>query len=94
MTIGGIITAIIFGAIIGSLGRLIVPGKQDLPVWLTVVAGIVAAFVGTALANAFDLETRGWNFWETLFQIAAAVIIVAVLAALWPKRRAGTDARR
>ncbi|MFD0852811.1 GlsB/YeaQ/YmgE family stress response membrane protein, partial [Actinomadura adrarensis] len=85
MTIGGIITAIIFGAIIGALGRLIVPGKQNMPIWLTIVAGIIAAFIGTALANAFGLETQGWNFWETLFQIAAAVVVVALLAALWPK---------
>ena len=93
MTIGGIITAIIFGGIIGAIGRLIVPGKQNMPIWLTIVAGIIAAFVGTAIANAFNLETEGWNFWETLFQIVAAVIIVALLAALWPKRGAGRGSR-
>ncbi|XVQ07812.1 GlsB/YeaQ/YmgE family stress response membrane protein [Spirillospora sp. CA-255316] len=86
MTIGGIITAIIFGAIIGALGRLIVPGKQKMSIWLTIGVGIVAAFIGTALANVFGLQTRGWNFWETLFQIAAAVIGVYLVAAFWPKR--------
>ncbi|MFC4909371.1 GlsB/YeaQ/YmgE family stress response membrane protein [Actinomadura gamaensis] len=86
MTIGGIITAIVFGAIIGALGRLIVPGKQNMSIWLTVVVGIVAAFLGTGLAHLFGLHTKGWNFWETLFQIAFAVIGVYLVAAFWPKK--------
>ncbi|WP_067812154.1 GlsB/YeaQ/YmgE family stress response membrane protein [Actinomadura kijaniata] len=90
MTIGGIITAIIFGAIIGALGRLVVPGKQHMPIWLTVVVGIVAAFIGTGLAHLFGLKTEGWNFWETLFQVAVAAIGVYLVAAFWPKR-SGSD---
>ncbi|MFC9976387.1 GlsB/YeaQ/YmgE family stress response membrane protein [Spirillospora sp. NPDC050679] len=86
MTIGGIITALIFGAIIGALGRLIVPGKQNMPIWLTIVVGIVAAFIGTWLANLFGLKTSGWNFWETIFQVALAVIGVYLVTAFWPKR--------
>jgi uncharacterized membrane protein YeaQ/YmgE (transglycosylase-associated protein family) len=93
MTIGGIVTAIVFGAIIGALGRLILPGKQNISIWLTIVAGIIAAFIGTAIANAFDLDTEGWNFWETLFQVGAAVIIVGLLAALWPRRRGRSGTR-
>ena len=50
MTISGIISAIIIGLIIGALGRLVVPGRQSIPIWLTIIIGIVAAFVGTLLA--------------------------------------------
>jgi uncharacterized membrane protein YeaQ/YmgE (transglycosylase-associated protein family) len=89
MTIGGIFTAIIFGAIIGALGRLIVPGKQSMSIWLTVLVGIVAAFAGTGLAHLFNLKTSGWNFWETLFQIAFAVIGVYLVSAFWPKKSSG-----
>ena len=42
MTVTGIITAIIVGLVIGALGRLVVPGKQNIPIWLTIVIGIVA----------------------------------------------------
>ena len=31
MTVTGIITALIVGLIIGALGRLVVPGKQNIP---------------------------------------------------------------
>lgn len=87
MTIGGIFTAIIFGAIIGAVGRLIVPGKQNMPIWLTVVVGIVAAFVGSWLARGvFGWDTKGFNFGETLLQVGVAAIGVFAVAALWPRK--------
>ena len=51
MSITGIITAIVIGAIIGGLGRLLLPGRQPIGVVLTVLIGIVAALVGTAIAQ-------------------------------------------
>jgi len=36
MTVTGIITAIVIGAIIGALARLILPGRQNIPIWLTI----------------------------------------------------------
>ena len=35
MDITGIFTAIVVGALVGALGRLAVPGRQRLAVWLT-----------------------------------------------------------
>jgi uncharacterized membrane protein YeaQ/YmgE (transglycosylase-associated protein family) len=35
VTASGIISAIIIGLIIGALGRLVVPGRQAIPIWLT-----------------------------------------------------------
>ena len=57
MTITGIITAIVIGAIIGALARQILPGRQPIPIWLTIVVGIVAAFIGTFLARAIGVST-------------------------------------
>jgi uncharacterized membrane protein YeaQ/YmgE (transglycosylase-associated protein family) len=85
MTITGILSAIIFGAIIGAIGRLLVPGKQGMPIWLTITVGVVAAFAGTGLARLLDLRTRGFNFWETIFQIGIAALGVFIVAALWPQ---------
>ena len=34
--IGVIIWAIVIGAIIGALGRLVVPGRQNISIWLTI----------------------------------------------------------
>jgi uncharacterized membrane protein YeaQ/YmgE (transglycosylase-associated protein family) len=88
MTITGIITALIIGLIIGALGRLVVPGKQNIPIWLTIVVGIVAALLGTVLANAVGVsDTKGVDWIELLFQVVLAAIGVALVAGLSGRRR-------
>jgi uncharacterized membrane protein YeaQ/YmgE (transglycosylase-associated protein family) len=47
-----IISAIIVGLIIGALGQLVLPGRQDIPIWLTILIGIVAALIGSLIASA------------------------------------------
>jgi uncharacterized membrane protein YeaQ/YmgE (transglycosylase-associated protein family) len=88
MTVTGIITAIIVGAIIGALGRLVVPGRQPIPIWLTIVVGIVAAFIGTLLARALGLPTatNGIDWIELLVQVVVAAIGVVVVANLYTRR--------
>ena len=55
MTITGIITAILIGIVVGVLGRLLVPGKQPIGMLVTILIGIVGAFVGTAIARALGI---------------------------------------
>jgi uncharacterized membrane protein YeaQ/YmgE (transglycosylase-associated protein family) len=87
MAIGGIISAIIIGAIIGALGRLAVPGRQNIPIWLTILIGIVAAFIGTFIANALGVgDTKGFDWLELIFQVAAAAIGVAIAAGVTGRR--------
>ncbi|GAA0809079.1 GlsB/YeaQ/YmgE family stress response membrane protein [Spirilliplanes yamanashiensis] len=79
MEISGIITALIIGLIIGALGRLVVPGKQNIPIWLTLVIGVVAAFLGTLLAAAIGVaETPGIDWIELALQIGLAAAGVAI----------------
>jgi uncharacterized membrane protein YeaQ/YmgE (transglycosylase-associated protein family) len=87
MTISGIISAIIIGLIIGALGRLVVPGRQPIPIWLTIVIGIVAAFIGTLLAAAFGVaNTPGIDWWELLFQVVLAAVGVSLVAGSYRRR--------
>ena len=81
MTVTGIITALIVGLIIGALGRLVVPGKQNIPIWLTLVIGVVAALLGTVIARAVGVaDTKGVDWLELLFQVVLAAIGVALTA--------------
>jgi uncharacterized membrane protein YeaQ/YmgE (transglycosylase-associated protein family) len=87
MTVTGIITAIIIGAIIGFLGRLVAPGRQDIPIWLTVVVGIVAAFIGTWIAGLFGVaDTSGIDWLEIVMQVVVAAIGVIVVAGIYGRR--------
>jgi uncharacterized membrane protein YeaQ/YmgE (transglycosylase-associated protein family) len=89
VTVTGILTAIVVGLIIGALGRLVLPGRQDIPIWLTIVIGIVAAIIGTLLANALGVgRTRGIDWIELMIQIALAAGGVALVAGRYaPGRR-------
>ncbi|MEU8007884.1 GlsB/YeaQ/YmgE family stress response membrane protein [Catellatospora sp. NPDC049111] len=81
MTVAGIISAIIVGLVIGALGRLVVPGRQSLPIWLTIVVGIVAAIIGTAIAQAVGVAvTDGIDWIELVFQVGLAALGVALIA--------------
>jgi uncharacterized membrane protein YeaQ/YmgE (transglycosylase-associated protein family) len=88
VTIGGIISAIIVGLVIGALGRLVVPGRQNIPIWLTIVVGIIAAFIGTAIARAFGVaNTPGIDWIELLIQVAVAAVGVGLVAGIGGRRR-------
>ena len=88
MTAQGIITAIIIGAIIGALGRLVLPGRQSMSILLTIVVGIVAALIGTFIANALGVNyTAGVDWIELFIQIALAAIGVALVAGYGGRRR-------
>jgi uncharacterized membrane protein YeaQ/YmgE (transglycosylase-associated protein family) len=93
MTVTGIISAIIVGLIIGALGRLVVPGRQPIPIWLTIVIGIVAAFIGSFIAGALGYaNSNGGIPWILLIiQIIVAAIGVVIAANLYARR--GTTRR-
>jgi len=95
MTITGIITAIVIGAIIGALARLILPGRQNIPIWLTIVVGIVAAVIGTFLARAIGIPTAtsGIDWLELVVQLIVAVIGVAVVVGIYSRRGVRSDTR-
>jgi uncharacterized membrane protein YeaQ/YmgE (transglycosylase-associated protein family) len=86
MTISGIITAIIVGLILGVVGRAIAPGKQDIPIWLTIVVGIVAALIGSAIVGPMR-DTNGVDWVEILVQVILAVIGVMGAATLYGGRK-------
>jgi uncharacterized membrane protein YeaQ/YmgE (transglycosylase-associated protein family) len=81
MSPASVIGAIVIGAIIGVLGRLVVPGRQKMPVWLTVLVGIVAALIGTAIARALGVaDTARIDWLELLIQVLVAAVGVALVS--------------
>jgi uncharacterized membrane protein YeaQ/YmgE (transglycosylase-associated protein family) len=79
MTVGSIISAIIVGLIIGALGRLVLPGKQDIPIWLTILIGVVAALIGTAIVGSLS-DTKGFDWIEFGTQVVLAAVGVAIVS--------------
>ena len=87
MHVSGIITAIIVGLVIGALGRLVVHGKQNIPIWLTIVIGIVAAIIGTFIAAGLGVnDTKGIDWIELLIQVVLAAVGVGLVAGVRGRR--------
>lgn len=80
--------AIIAGLIVGVLARAVLPGKQAIPIWLTIVLGIGGALLGNALASGIGVrDTPGIDWIRHVLQIAVAAGLIAVVAPMWAKRR-------
>jgi len=87
MTPGGIVTAIIIGLIIGALGRLVVPGRQSIPLWLTLLVGVGAALLGTVISGAMGVrDTAGIDWIEIAIQIGLAALGVALVTGMAGRR--------
>ncbi|MFI7337779.1 GlsB/YeaQ/YmgE family stress response membrane protein [Streptomyces sp. NPDC050085] len=88
MEISGIFTAILIGIVLGTLGRLVIPGRQRIGVLWTILVGIVAALVGTAVAGALGVaDTRGVDWVELALQIGLAAVGVAGMERLTVRGR-------
>ena len=86
LTFAIILTAIIVGAIVGALGRLVVPGRQNIGILATVLVGIVGSIVGTLIAGALHVRSTPGVDW---IQIILEVLVAAVGVALVSGSRGG-----
>jgi len=81
--------AVIAGLVIGSLARLVVRGRQDIPLWLTILLGVAGALVGNWLASVLGVRhTRGIDWIRHILQVGVAAGLIVFLTPLWMRRRA------
>lgn len=75
--IGTIIGAIIVGAIIGALARLVLPGKQSISVVVTVILGILGSLIASWLVYQLGYNNANGGFQFVPF--LAGVVVAALL---------------
>ena len=81
---GEIIILIILGLIVGALGRLVNPGRDPMPIWLTILIGIGAVLiVGLILPD-------DWEVIRFIVAMIVAAVLVTVVGRFWGGRRAVT----
>ncbi|WP_433202970.1 GlsB/YeaQ/YmgE family stress response membrane protein [Dactylosporangium sp. CS-047395] len=93
------LAAIIFGAVIGIVARIILPGRQSIGIILTILIGMGAAVAGTWAADRWDLHSdkhftvSGHNYdWLVVgLQVGIAVVGVGLAAALTSMFRSDRD---
>ena len=79
--LGTNITAIIIGAIIGGLARLVMPGNQNISILMTIVLGILGSAIGSWLVSQFGYKNAsGGIAW---IAVLAGVVVAAILIAIY-----------
>jgi len=77
--LGTIIGGVVLGAAVGALGRLVLPGKQDISLGVMISIGFVGAIIGGVLAQIIGVrETDGIDWIKLALQVGTAAFFVAV----------------
>jgi uncharacterized membrane protein YeaQ/YmgE (transglycosylase-associated protein family) len=80
--------AIIVGLVLGLIARAILPGKQQIPLWLTAVFGILGSVLGNWAATGLGVnDTKGIDWIRHLLQLIGAVVVVGVGEMAWTALR-------
>jgi uncharacterized membrane protein YeaQ/YmgE (transglycosylase-associated protein family) len=86
--VGSIVLAIIVGALIGLVARLVMPGKQDIGTVMTVVLGALGGLIGSWVSSKFGYHNaNGGIAWIPFFVgVGAAVVLIALWEAVRGRR--------
>ena len=82
--IGTILSALVVGLIIGVLARLVMPGKQDIGVLMTIVLGALGSVIGSWVTYQLGYQNAngGWAVIPFLVGVAVAAVLIAGYVAL------------
>jgi uncharacterized membrane protein YeaQ/YmgE (transglycosylase-associated protein family) len=72
--LGDVVFIVVVGLVIGVLGRLAVPGRDPMPIWLTLVIGLIGAFLGGAIAISLGF---GGGAIFVISVLVATLIVIA-----------------
>jgi uncharacterized membrane protein YeaQ/YmgE (transglycosylase-associated protein family) len=83
-----LIGLIIFGAVIGILARLVLPGRQRYGIIITIILGIVGALIGYWLAGKLGVgNTPGIDWIRWIISVAAAAVLSVIFSAMTGRGR-------
>lgn len=86
-----LIWIVIVGAVLGVIAKMLLPGKQAIPLWLTVICGMLGAVLGNWIASGIGVNhTSGIDWIRHLLQLIGALVVVGAGSALYPQIRSKT----
>jgi uncharacterized membrane protein YeaQ/YmgE (transglycosylase-associated protein family) len=82
--LGLIVSLIIVGLIAGALARLLVPGRQDISILMTIVLGIVGSFIGGFLGYLIFHKDANSGFFQPS-GIIGSIIGALIVLLIWSR---------
>ena len=77
--LGTIFAGLVAGVIIGPLARLVLPGKQNISLVMTIALGAVGAIGGGLIYGALGgTDTSGVDWIKLIVQVAVAAVFVVI----------------
>jgi uncharacterized membrane protein YeaQ/YmgE (transglycosylase-associated protein family) len=95
--LGAIVQILISGFVIGALARWAVPGPDPMPVWLTIMIGILGSFIGGGIGAAiFGAEQDSGSVFAILIGsiLASTLLVIAYRRFVQHRPITGPDAYR
>jgi uncharacterized membrane protein YeaQ/YmgE (transglycosylase-associated protein family) len=81
--LGILIWGLLAGVIIGPLARLVLPGKQNISLIMTIVVGAVGAILGGLIADWLGVgDTDGIDWIKHAIQVGVAAVVVVVYGSM------------
>ena len=92
MSLGSLVSWMLCGLIVGLIARLLVPGRLNISLLLTMVLGIIGAIVGGFLyslvqgvpSEPFSLSGDAWHGW--IVSILGGVLVLWAYGMLYPRK--------
>lgn len=70
---------LVFGLVVGAVARLLVPGRQHLSIWMTLLLGVVGSVIGGVVANVLGTgDVFELNIIGSVVAIAAAAVLITI----------------
>lgn len=86
-----IVWGLVAGIVIGPLARLVMPGKQNISLGITILIGAVGAIAGGFIADAIGVgETSGIDWTKLAIQVGIAVVAVLLYGGMAGRKTGGT----
>ena len=70
---------LLVGVIVGPLARLLIPGEDPMPWWLTILVGAVGALIGGWLAQYITPDNEGVPWIASVLGAALLVVVLRLV---------------
>ena len=87
-----ILLALLAGVVIGPLARLVLPGRQNISLLMTVVLGAVGALAGSAIYSAISgtTDTGGIDWIALGIGVVVAAVAILVYGMMTGRQQSGS----
>ncbi|MEN4561728.1 GlsB/YeaQ/YmgE family stress response membrane protein [Pantoea agglomerans] len=76
----GILLWVVFGLLAGIIARCIMPGKEHMGIFMTIILGIIGALIGGVVSTALGFgKVDGFNIYSIAIATVGSIIVLFVI---------------